>query len=80
VWPKGTLVGLPIGLKKHHAQGMLSPIGSFALALLGGWLTSPALFATELQLGPLGATLIRTLLRSIVALAILAASFVAVRF
>jgi neurotransmitter:Na+ symporter, NSS family len=59
---------------------VLLPIGCFALAPFGGWVMSPALFATELQLGPLGMAFVRTLLRYIAPLAIAAASFAAVRF
>ena len=58
----------------------LLPIASFALAIFGGWVVSPALFATELQLGATGVAFIRILLRYVVPLAIAAASFAAVRF
>ena len=61
-------------------SNLLLPIGCFALALFGGWVMPPALFATELNLGPRGIAVVRTLLRYVIPLAIVAATFAAVRF
>ncbi len=61
-------------------SNVLLPIGSFALALFGGWAISSALFVEQLQFGAFGATSLRALLRYVVPLAIGAASIAAVRF
>ncbi len=75
-FPKATV----FDLLDQLTSNMLLPVGGFALALFGGWVISPTLFATELELNPLGIAFVRTLLRYIVPLAIVAASVAAVRF
>ena len=83
-WYPLASIGFPratvFDLLDQLTSNMLLPIGSFALALFGGWVISPALFATELELSPVGIAFVRTLLRYIVPLAIVAASFAAVQF
>ena len=61
-------------------SNLLLPIGGFALAVFGGWVIPPGLLAGELGVGPVGISLIRTLLRYVIPLAIGAASIAAVRF
>jgi neurotransmitter:Na+ symporter, NSS family len=61
-------------------SNILLPIGSFAIAIFGGWIISSRLLADELRLSALGGALTRVLLRYIVPLAIVIASVAAVRF
>lgn len=62
-------------------SNLLLPVGSFALALFGGWVVSPVLFRDELRFGAFGAACLRrALLRFVAPFAIAAASVAAVRF
>ncbi len=83
-WYPLALIGLTnarvFDLMDQLTSNILLPIGSFAIAIFGGWIISSSLLANELRLSVLGAALARVLLRYFVPLAIVIASVAAVRF
>jgi neurotransmitter:Na+ symporter, NSS family len=83
-WHPLAFLGLPnatiFDLLDDLTSNMLLPLGSFALAIFGGWVMSPTLLVRELRLGPFGSAVTRGLLRFVAPAAIAAATFAAVRF